>query len=43
MDIKSILENTDLRTREFPITATKVFLAHAAMSPFLAKHCRSHK
>jgi hypothetical protein len=42
MDIKSILENTDLRTREFSITATKVFLAHAAMS-LLAKHCRSHK
>ncbi len=34
MDIKSILENSDLRTNEFPITATKTFLAHAAMSPF---------
>ncbi|MGP8081023.1 MAG: aminotransferase class V-fold PLP-dependent enzyme [Dehalococcoidales bacterium] len=34
MDIKSLLDNPDLRTKEFPITATKIFLAHAAMSPF---------
>jgi len=34
IDLKILLENPESRTREFPITATKTFLAHAAMSPF---------
>jgi selenocysteine lyase/cysteine desulfurase len=34
MDILSLLDNPHLRNQEFPITASKTFLAHAAMSPF---------
>jgi cysteine desulfurase/selenocysteine lyase len=34
MDIISLLNNPRLRNKEFPITASKTFLAHAAMSPF---------
>lgn len=33
MDLSSILVDSALRKREFPITARKVFLAHAATSP----------
>jgi len=34
MDISNLLENPLLRQNEFPITASKTFLAHAAVSPF---------
>jgi cysteine desulfurase/selenocysteine lyase len=34
MDISNLLENPLLRHNEFPITSSKTFLAHAAVSPF---------
>lgn len=34
MDISNLLENPLLRHYEFPITSSKIFLAHAAVSPF---------
>jgi selenocysteine lyase/cysteine desulfurase len=34
MDIGNLLDNPILRHHEFPITSSKIFLAHAAMSPF---------
>jgi cysteine desulfurase/selenocysteine lyase len=34
MDISNLLENPLLRHNEFPITSSKAFLAHAAVSPF---------
>jgi selenocysteine lyase/cysteine desulfurase len=34
MNLKHILDNPTLRNKEFPITANKIFMAHAAMSPF---------
>jgi selenocysteine lyase/cysteine desulfurase len=34
IELKTLLENPEQRIHEFPITATKIFMAHAAMSPF---------
>jgi cysteine desulfurase / selenocysteine lyase len=34
IDLKILLENPELRIQEFPIAARKIFMAHAAMSPF---------
>jgi cysteine desulfurase / selenocysteine lyase len=34
INIKALINDSHLRRQEFPITASKTFMAHAAMSPF---------